>query len=174
MRSNKFKAVRVEFRDSKLFLGKNKLLQIALGRNEEEEYQENLKLVSKQIAGGSVGLLLTSRTKDDVVQYFKNLEEPDYARAGSVSPETVIISLEQLSQFPVSMMEQFRKLGMPVDIINGKVVLTGKAQEYRLCKEGEILSAEKCKLLCHFEKKLAKFRVQLMAHWCGGEFEPLA
>ena len=38
MRTNMFKKVRQELKDSRLFLGKNKVMQIALGRTEEDEY----------------------------------------------------------------------------------------------------------------------------------------
>jgi mRNA turnover protein 4 len=173
MRSSKFKDVRLYFRDeSRIFLGKNKLLQIALGRTEEEEYQENLHHVGKRIKGGSVGLLLTSLPRQQVESYFEQWEEPDFARSGSEAPEQVMVTNEMLSAFPVSMMEQFRKLGMPVEIKNGKLLLTDR-HEWRLCKVGQNLSAEQCKLLVHFGKKLAKFKVQLAAYWSKGEFELL-
>lgn len=174
MRSSKFKNVRLYFREdnSRIFLGKNKLLQIALGRTEEEEYQENLHHVGKRIKGGSVGLLLTSLPRQQVESYFEQWEEPDFARAGSEASEQVVVTNEMLSTFPVSMVEQLRKLGMPVEIKNGKVVLIDR-DEWRLCKAGEVLSAEKCKLLVHFDKKLATFKVQLVAFWSDGEFEPL-
>jgi len=177
MRSTKFKQVRQHFASTgRIFLGKNKLLQIALGRTPEEEYQENLRHVSKRIEGGSVGLLLTSEPEEKVSEYFATSVEPDYARAGTIATEDVTVSNEKLYQYPVSMMEQFRKLGMPVEIQNGKIVLyqreNGEMDGYRICKEGQILTAEKCKLLVHFEIKLAKFSVQLVCRWKkGGEFE---
>lgn len=65
MRSNKFKDVRLAFRDSKIFMGKNKLLQISLGKGVEDEYADGLHEVSKLISG-SVGLLATSRAKEEV------------------------------------------------------------------------------------------------------------
>lgn len=173
MRSSKFKSVRLFFRDdARIFLGKNKLLQIALGRSEEEEYQENLHQIGKRIKGGSVGLLLTSLPRGEVESYFAKWEEPDFARAGMVAPEEIIVTNDMLLGFPVSMMEQFRKLGMPIEIKNGKIHLTAR-DEWRLCKMGEMLSAEKCRLLVHFDKKLAKFKVQLGAYWSNGEFELL-
>jgi mRNA turnover protein 4 len=107
-----------------------------------------------------------------VESYFTKWEEPDYARAGTVAPEEIIVTNGMLAGFPVSMMEQFRKLGLPVEIKNGKILLTAR-DEWRLCKIGETLSAEKCRLLVHFDKKLAKFKVQLGAYWSDGEFELL-
>ena len=69
---------------SRIFLGKNKLLQIALGKTPEDEYSDNLRQVSKQITE-SVGLLFTSKPKSEVEEFFASYAEPDFARAGFVA-----------------------------------------------------------------------------------------
>jgi len=181
MRSNKFKEVRMHFRPnamnddapSKIVLGKNKLLQVALGRTPEDEYSDNLRQVSKRITGGSVGLLFTSRPRSDVEQYFATLAEPDFARAGFVAPQDVSVTNEMMEHFPVSMIEELRKLGLPTKADTGKVVLMDGKSDFRICKEGETLSAEKCKLLVKFEMKLAVFQVALVCRWSKGTFEML-
>ena len=193
MRSSKFKMVRQDFRSagasrsssgsmnddseedagSRIFLGKNKLLQIALGRTTEEEYADNLHHVAKRINGGSVGLLLTSRNPQDVQDYFANLQEPDFARAGATANQEVTITNTQLEPFPVSMMEHFRKCGMPVEIKEGEVILRDGIESYRICKQGEVLSAEKCKVLMQLGYKLSTFKVELVCRWSDGDFELL-
>jgi mRNA turnover protein 4 len=177
MRSTKFKNIRMYFRSeqkkSRIFLGKNKLLQIALGRTIEEEYADNLHHMSKLIVGGSVGLFCTCQPADEVELYFRSLKEPDYARAGSVASREAIITNEMLQHFPSSMMETFRKLGLPVEIRTGVIVFRDNVTEYRLCTMGETLSAEKCKLLVHFGLQLANFQVTLVARWTNGNFEPM-
>ena len=182
MRSSKFKDIRMHFRSngkddmdvpSRIFLGKNKLLQIALGKSPEDEYSDNLRNVSKQIKE-SVGLLFTSKPKSEVEQFFANYSEPDFARAGFVATKEIFVTNEMLFNHPVSMVEQqFRKQGLPVKIDNGKIVLQDGKTEHRLCKEGETLSPEKCKLLMHFGIKLSEFSVKLVCHWSNGEFELL-
>lgn len=187
MRSSKFKDIRMHFRakegsmdddesaPSRIFLGKNKLLQIALGKTPEDEYADNIRHVSGEISE-SVGLLFTSRSKQSVQDYFENLAEPDFARAGFIAPRDVVITNEMLVNHPVSMLEQqFRKQGLPVKIDNGVIVLLDGKREYKLCKEGETLSPEKCKALSHFGIKLSKFRVKLACYWSSktGEFELL-
>ena len=159
---------------SRIFLGKNKLLQIALGKTPEDEYADNLRHVSKEISE-SVGLLFTSRPKAEVQEFFSGWVEPDYARAGFIAPKDVIVTNEMLAKHPVSMVEQqFRKQGLPVKIDNGKIVLLDGKEEYRLCKEGETLSPEKCKALTHFGIKLSEFRVKLVCQWSkDGGFEKL-
>lgn len=190
MRSNKFKNIRMHFRDSegssmkvdgeesssnssRIFLGKNKLLQIALGRSPEEEHADNLRHVSK-LTTGSVGLLCSSRKREDVVSYFENMVEDDFARSGSVSPETVILTKEQVQTHPVSMVDQFRKLGLPVEIQNGRLGYIGGKEEHIICKEGKVLSVEACKLLVHVGIKLSEFKVKLVCVWDDGEFEMLS
>lgn len=180
MRSHLFKKVRMDFREpdmegktSRIFLGKNKLMQIALGRSTEDEYGDNLKAVSKHITG-SVGILMTSKSREEVASYFANFIEEDFARAGSLSPKEVIVTNEMLYNFPVSMVEQFRKLGMPVEVNNGQLVLIGGKKEYTVCKEGETLSAEACKILFQFGLKVSEFKLQLVCHWKNnGEYTEL-
>lgn len=173
MRSNKFKNVRMDFKsdDSRLFLGKNKLLQLALGRSPEEEFRDNLRHVAKHISG-SVGLLITSRNEDEVKNYFGSLREEEYARAGNIATREVIITSEQVSHHPVGQVELFRNIGLPVDIDNGRLVLIGGKQEHTVCKEGDELSVEDCKLLTHFGVKLAEFQLTLVCKWNDtGSFE---
>jgi len=176
MRSAKFKNVRLHFRDdgSRIFLGKNKLLQLALGRSSEEEYSDNLRHVAKLLVGGSVGLLFTNQTKQEVQAYFDITVEADFARAGSEASGEAVVTPEMLKPFPSSMMEPFRKLGMPVELKKGVIVFREGIDSHRICKKGETLSAEKCKLLVHFGLKLSNFQVSLEARWSDGEFEPLA
>jgi mRNA turnover protein 4 len=173
MRSNHFKDVRLHFRgtsnameegEGRLFLGKNKLLQIALGRSTEDEYSDNLHQISK-ILTGSVGILCTNQSPKDVEEYFANLAVEDFARAGQVSPETVVLSKSQVETHPVSMVEQFRKLGMPVEVKNGRVAFVGGREEWEVCKKGNELSVEQCKILVHMGLKLAVFRIELLSCW---------
>jgi len=181
MRSNKFKEIRMDFRESdndkegsRIILGKNKLLQIALGKTTEDEYSDNLRQVSKLISG-SVGILLTNRPREEVIKYFEqDVVDRDYARAGAIAPEKVVITSTMIATHPVSMVEQFRKLGLQVEVQNGVVgFVAGTDHEHILCKPGHTLSAEACKLLVHFGIKLAEFRIKLLCVWSNGEFESL-
>ena len=167
-----FRKPNMEGKRSRIFLGKNKLMQIALGRTSEDEYSENLRHVSKLITG-NVGLLMTSKPASEVEEYFANFAEDDYARAGAEATREVIVNNEMLYNFPSSMVEQFRKMGLPVDVQNGKLVLVGNKEEHTVCREGDELSAEDCKLLTQFGIKLTEFRVKLLCRWnaADGSFE---
>jgi len=183
MRSNHFKDVRLHFRgsggdknsmsddnhdssgaDGRIFLGKNKLLQIALGRAPEDEYSDNLHKLSK-ILSGSVGILCTNQSASDVEEYFAKLAVEDFARAGAIAPRSVSLTKEQVETHPVSMVEQFRKLGLPVEVKNGRVSFIGGRDEWEVCREGKELTVEQCKLLVHFGVKLALFKIDLVCRW---------
>ena len=184
MRSNHFKDVRLHFRggggkdddmnddsennnnksEGRLFLGKNKLLQIALGRTPEDEYSDNLHRLSK-ILTGSVGILCTNQNASDVEEYFAKLAVEDYARAGAISPKSIKLTKEQIERHPVSMVEQFRKLGLPVEVNNGRVAFIGGRTEYEVCKKDEELSVEQCKILVHMGMKMAVFTIDLVCRW---------
>ena len=47
MRASRFKDIRMDFRESKISLGKVSIAQIALGRKPEDEYKDNLHNVSE-------------------------------------------------------------------------------------------------------------------------------
>jgi len=159
-----FRAPDMEGKRSRIFLGKNKLMQIALGRTAEDEYSENLRHVSKLITG-NVGLLMTSKPREEVEEYFATFQEDDYARAGAHATRQVMVDNTMLYNFPTSMAEQFRKMGLPVDVSNGKLILMGGKENHTICEEGDELSAENCKLLTQFGIKLTQFTVKLICRW---------
>uniref|UniRef100_K3WRY3 Ribosome assembly factor mrt4 n=1 Tax=Globisporangium ultimum (strain ATCC 200006 / CBS 805.95 / DAOM BR144) TaxID=431595 RepID=K3WRY3_GLOUD len=170
MRTNHFKEVRMDFRDSRFFLGKNKVMKVALGRTEAEEYADNLSKISRDL-NGNVGLLFTDKTEDEVTEYFNKLSEKDFARSGFVATETVQVPQGPLPQFIGSMVESLRTLGLPVDLKKGNVVLN---QDYTICKEGQTLTPEQCKLLVHFDRKMAEFKLVMLSSWSKGEYKRLA
>lgn len=52
LRSKLLKEVRMDFRkDSRFFMGKNKVMMIALGKTVADEYQDNLRQISKRLRG---------------------------------------------------------------------------------------------------------------------------
>ena len=148
----------------RLFLGKNKLLQIALGRSTSDEYSDNLSQLSSYITG-SVGILCTSMSQSNVETYFNSLNIPEYAKYGTICPQTITITNEVLSNYPVCMMELFRKLGLPIDIHNGALALVGGRTSYEVCTKGKELTVEQCKILVHMEIKLSVFKIVLLKRW---------
>uniref|UniRef100_M4C3P0 Ribosome assembly factor mrt4 n=1 Tax=Hyaloperonospora arabidopsidis (strain Emoy2) TaxID=559515 RepID=M4C3P0_HYAAE len=170
MRTSHFKDVRMDFKDSRFFLGKNKVMKLALGRSKEDEYAENLFRLSKDVSGNT-GLLFTNKPRDEVVDYFAKLSVSDYPRAGFVATDTITIPEGPLPQFIGSMLESLRGLGLPVDLKNGVVMLS---RNYTICKSGQTLTPEQAKLLVHFDHKLAEFKLVMLSVWSKDTYERLS
>ncbi|CAM9132962.1 unnamed protein product [Choristocarpus tenellus] len=170
LRSKLLKDVRLDFRsDSRFFMGKNKVMMLALGKTLEDEYQDNLRQVSKRLKG-QVGLLFTNKPKAEVEKYFSSLAVPDFAASGFVHNETIILPTGSLGNWPVSMLEQFRKLGVVVEVEDG-VLVNRKA--INMCTKGEPITPEGAKLLALHDKKITVFKIVLACYWSNGEFEEL-
>ena len=51
----------------RFFFGKNKVMSLALGRTEEDEYRDGLHKLSSQLHG-QTGLLFTNKSKSEVIK----------------------------------------------------------------------------------------------------------
>lgn len=91
-----------------------------------------------------MGLLFTRRPRGEVTKYFESLAVADHAPPGFVHNETIVLPLGTLGTWPTSMMEQFRKLGVVVEVEDG-VLVNRKA--INMCTEGEPITPEGAKLL---------------------------
>lgn len=168
MRSNKFKDFRIEFRDSRFFLGKNKVMQKALGIRREDEYRPNLRHLSKRLSG-QVGLLATNKPEAEVRDYFDNYRALDYAKAGTTATKTITIGMEEniVQYFPVTMYELFKKLGLNLKIQSGQLHLL---EPFTVAKEGQIITPEQAKLMKHLSIESVEFKVSLQCLWSDDKF----
>jgi len=171
MRNIKLKSVRDTWSHSKFFLGKNKVMAKALGKSPEDEYNSQLHKVSLCLRN-QCGLLFTNEKKEDVVEYFSNMAQPDFARTGGVAQETVVLQEGPLpTEFCHSMEPMLRTLGLPTTLTKGVVTLV---KEHVVCTEGETLSSEQARLLKLLGHQQAEFRLKLVAMWVNtGTFEML-
>ena len=161
MRTNHFKNVRMEFKDSRFFLGKNKVMKVALGRTPAEEYSKNICKLGDDI-NGSTGLLFTNKPEADVTSYFNSLAIKDYAKSGFVATESVKLDAGVLDQFTGSMHDNLHKLGLPVKLDTGKLILE---RDFTVCSSGDVLTPEQAKVLVFFGKKMADFKIELISKW---------
>jgi mRNA turnover protein 4 len=84
-RTDKLQTVRAHFQplaSSFFFFGKNRVMQLALGRIAATEYLPSLSKISPDLVG-KMSLILTNRSRGEILQYFNKLEMEDYARAGN-------------------------------------------------------------------------------------------
>lgn len=177
MRNTYLKDVRAHFADSRIFFGKTKVMAKALGQTDSEEYQPGFSKLSPYLTG-NVGLLFTNRAANEVLGYFENLSEVDFARAGVkanrdfVIPEGVVYSTggEQPADsdvpLPHSVEITVRKWGMPTRLHQGKVMLD---VDYTVCKEGQTLNSHQTALLKMFGIAMSEFKIQVKAYWTGGD-----
>lgn len=173
MRNQKMKDVRQKWLTSRFFFGKNKVMALGLGKSKENEYKENLHKLANRLTG-EVGIMCTNEAKEDVVKWFNNYSEEDFARSGCVATETVTLPAGDLDQntFPHSMEPTLRALGLPTSLDKGIVNLT---QDYTVCTEGDTLTPVQCTILKHFNKTTVQFQLELKCVWhSSGIFEELS
>nr|XP_057911720.1 mRNA turnover protein 4 homolog [Doryrhamphus excisus] len=171
MRNNKLKDIRTAWKHSRFFFGKNKVMMIAIGKGETDEYKDNLCKVSKHLRG-EVGVLFTNKTKQEVQEYFDHFKETDYARAGNRAQTDITLDEGPLEQFPHSMEPQLRQLGLPTVLKKGVVTLL---KDHAICKEGDVLTPEQARILKLLGIEMAEFKVTVKCMWSAetGEFDNL-
>ncbi|XP_053382630.1 mRNA turnover protein 4 homolog isoform X2 [Mercenaria mercenaria] len=170
MRNTHLKDVRQDWKHSRFYFGKNKVMSLALGRTHTDEYRDNLHEISKNLKG-QTGLLFTNKTKDDVIEYFKNFRVSDYARAGAVATQTVILEEGPLPEFSHSMEPQLRQLGLPTSLKKGVITLN---KEYTVCNLDQTLTPEQARILKLFGHEMAEFHVTVESVWSNnGTFQTI-
>eukprot|EP01117_Protostelium_nocturnum_P018559 TRINITY_DN7789_c0_g1_i2.p1 TRINITY_DN7789_c0_g1~~TRINITY_DN7789_c0_g1_i2.p1 ORF type:complete len:148 (+),score=50.42 TRINITY_DN7789_c0_g1_i2:278-721(+) len=137
-------------------------MQIALGTDEEKEYKKNLSLLSECLVGES-GLLFTNRKESEILKYFKNYKEKDFAKSGFIATETIELEEGPLEQFPHSMEPMLRtQLYLPTSLQKGVINLI---KPHTVCKKGEALTPEQGKLLKLLGVKMSEFFVNVVCVW---------
>ncbi|KAI0304473.1 ribosomal protein L10-domain-containing protein [Multifurca ochricompacta] len=170
MRNAHLKTVRRLWKDSaRLFFGRGALMAKALGTTPEEEHRPGLAPLATQIKG-QVGLLFTDTEPQEVIEWFKDFRQPDFARSGNHAARTVILPVGPIMQhhsdppepFPHNEEPQLRKLGLTTVMRKGVPTLENP---HKLCEKGKVLSAEQAQLLKLIGEKMVEFRVGLRARW---------
>eukprot|EP00727_Mastigamoeba_balamuthi_P007463 m51a1_g3337 putative mrna turnover protein 4 homolog (269) ;mRNA; r:390334-391528 len=170
MRNTFLKDVRKQWETSRFFFGRNRVMQVALGRSEQEECAPGMAQVSRHLTG-TCGLCFTNNSKDEVLEFFRSFHAADYARSGFKATETVVIPKGPLPQFDHSMEAYLRtKLQVPTELALGVIKLT---RDFTVCTEGDVLTPEQARILKLFERKMADFHFEVKCIWTrdGGKFE---
>lgn len=172
MRNALLKNLRGLWKDSRFFFGRKRVIQISLGRSEEEEYLEGLHKVSDHLHG-NVGLLFTNRNHTSVVKFFDEYSENEFARSGFEATGPVELDEGPLEQFEPNQVQNLRLIGLPVDVKKGVVTLLS---DFPVCAAGEVLTPEKAKILEFIGIRMAKFCIKLRCHYQknGRVFEELS
>uniref|UniRef100_A0A0E0F1I2 Ribosome assembly factor mrt4 n=1 Tax=Oryza meridionalis TaxID=40149 RepID=A0A0E0F1I2_9ORYZ len=168
MRNQKLKDLREQLKSSsRIFLAGKKVMQIALGRSPADEAKTGLHKLSKFLQGDT-GLFFTNLPRDDVERLFREFEEHDFARTGSIATETVELKEGPLEQFTHEMEPFLRKQGLPVRLNKGAVELVA---DHIVCEEGKPISPEAAQTLRLLGMQMATFRLYLVCRWSSDDFE---
>ncbi|RSH80436.1 mRNA turnover and ribosome assembly protein [Apiotrichum porosum] len=175
MRNEGLKEVRTQWRGTgRFFFGKTRVMAKALGVNPETEHDDGLGQIGKRLRG-QLGLFCTSHPVDETKEWFETWTKKEYARMGAKA--TMDVSLpagplltpytedESGDPFPHSMDPQLRALGLDTTLVRGVPSL---ANAHVLCRKGEKLSSEKCRILKLLAIQMAEFRIVLGSHWTKG------
>lgn len=151
--------------DSRFFMGNNKVMQVALGRDAESSHKDNVHKLCRYLTGHS-GLLFTSLPKKQIKDFFKNsVGDAVFARPGTEATVDFSIPQGPLEQFPHSMFDQLTKLGLPIKLDKGVLVVLN---DVKVCSVGDTLSTEQAHVLKVFGVMSAKFEINLTGHWTDG------
>lgn len=149
----------------------------ALGQTSAEAIAPGIEDLTPFLTG-TVGLLLTNRPAEAILEYFNNLTHVDFARAGVTAsreftiPAGVVyatggeVPAEHDVPMEHSIEPELRRLGVPTRMVKGKVVLgeeSGEGEGYTVCKEGDVLDSRQTRLLKLFSVCLSEFKVQILA-----------
>jgi mRNA turnover protein 4 len=182
MRNNLIKQVRAEFDDSRIMMGRTKVMVVGLGATAEREAVPGVAALAPYVKG-EVGLLFTDRDPAEVEEYFDNFGITDFARSGSTATQEVRIPTGELhtmygveggedDPLPLQIEPTLRKLGVPTRIVKGKVVLEehpeGSMQDddqegYLVCKEGDTLDSRQTSILKILGVRMSEFKIALRA-----------
>ncbi|PNF29629.1 mRNA turnover protein 4-like protein [Cryptotermes secundus] len=156
MRNSKLKDLRTEWKHSRFFFGKNKVMALGLGKTKETEGQNKLHKLTKHLVG-QCGLLFTNKKRDEVLE------------AGNLATETVTLPPGPLLQFPHSIEPHLRQLGMPTSLQRGVVTLLS---EFTVCKADKALKPEQARILKLLGHEMAEFKITMKCMWSkDGKFK---
>jgi mRNA turnover protein 4 len=168
-----FQRVRRDLSESSVFwLGRNRVLQRALGKDAQSAVIPGAEQVSKGITG-STGLLFPRLGKVDLQDALSQYSLFDFARAGSIAPFDVTITPEpgnvlcrQDTKEPISatLEPMLRNAGVQTMLRGGNVLLA-TGTELAVCREGDRLSENQARILKAFGIQLDEFAVKLTAHF---------
>ncbi|OAL37066.1 hypothetical protein AYO20_03543 [Fonsecaea nubica] len=179
-RNNFLKQVRADFGDSRIMMGKTKVLMVGLGQTEETECVPGVRALAPYVKG-EVGLLFTDQEPEKIEEYFADWLNQDFARSGNVATRDVRIPPGEIhtqygveggedDPLPVQIEPTLRKLGIPTRLVKGKVVLEehpdGSMDEeegYLVCKEGDTLDSRQTSILKILGVRMSEFRIGLRA-----------
>ncbi|KAF8349367.1 ribosomal protein L10-domain-containing protein [Amanita rubescens] len=170
MRNTHLKTVRKLWKDSaRIIFGRGAVMAKALGTSPEEEHKLGIHQLAQNIKG-QVGLLFTDTSPQEVIEWFIDFKQPDFARSGNIATRTVVLPAGPIMRrhsdppepFPHNEEPQLRKLGLSTYMNKGVPSLYNSHQ---ICQEGKPLTGEQAQLLKLIGEKMIEFKVGLVMRY---------
>lgn len=160
------KEMRLRLEPSKVYMGKNSLIQVAIREFEDTEKRPNLACLSPYLRG-KVGILFSNAPPEEIVSAFEDFHESAFAITGQEVSETIEMEEGPLD-YPVSMAPLLAKLGVPVEAKHGELHLNAN---YTVCTAGDTLSKHQAHLLKLLDMKVGETAPSLLARYAAGELD---
>lgn len=130
--------------------------------SEAEELLENIK--------GQVGLFFTDTSPQEVIEWFNDFKQADFARSGNIATRNVVLPAGPIMRrhsdppepFPHNEEPQLRKLGLSTYMNKG---LPSLHNPHQVCQEGKPLTSEQTQLLKLIGEKMVEFKVGLVMRY---------
>ncbi|SBT36816.1 ribosome biogenesis protein MRT4, putative [Plasmodium ovale wallikeri] len=153
----------------KFFIGKNKLMQLALGSSNESEVKPNVSKISQLLVGNRI-LLITKDAPLKVIKFFNEYQPEEYIKHGNISTQDVTLKCGDILKVPVSMQKDLQKRRVNFDIVDQKIILR---ENKVLAEKNKLVSIENAKLLRMLNMKIAKFDIAVLGYWYYNNFVSL-
>ncbi|KAI3909490.1 hypothetical protein MKW92_050226 [Papaver armeniacum] len=178
----------------KVYLGRKQSLSEIVGLVSEEKFNPKLKpedagYETKEMLPGlhnigsmlfnydDAGVILTDKTKEEVLRKFKEYGECDFVKAGQRPTESLVFEKDDCLTLPPhsrsnpsNLSVKLRKLGMPVKLSeDGKRVCV--ADTFRVCEVGKRVTEDAAEILKHLDKKMFKYVLLPLCCWSASTKE---
>ncbi|KYN97431.1 putative ribosome biogenesis protein MRT4 [Plasmodium gaboni] len=147
--------------NGKFFIGKNKLMKLALGINENNEIKPNMSKISELLVGNRI-LLITKDGPLSVLKFFNEFQPEEYIKHGNISPQDITLKCGDVLNVPVSMQKDLQKRKLNFDIIDQKIILK---ENKILAEKDKLISLENSKILRMLNMKIAFFDITVLGYW---------
>ncbi len=114
--------------------------------------------------------MFTDSGPGEVIEWFADFKQPDFARAGNTATRTVTLPAGPVMRiyssppepFPHNEEPQLRKLGLTTHMNKGVPTLNAP---HKICGKGKKVTGEQAQLLKLIGERMVIFRIGLLCYW---------
>ncbi|KAI3866593.1 hypothetical protein MKX03_023805, partial [Papaver bracteatum] len=172
---------------SEVYFGRSMPLSKTVGlvsrdkkRSKHKELRTGLHAIGNMLAGyDDVGVLLTNKTKDEVLRKFGEYKEYDFLKLGQTPMEALVFAKNDVLPLPpltnaVDLCPKLKGLGMPVELSGTGIKLT---DAYSVCENGVRVAKNTAEILRLLEKRMFIYVLLPLCCWSAStektEYFPL-